>query len=110
MAATLERNGIDGKGTPSNVPPKEVIHCSGCETSHTLSFTDDEIRMVGSENNLDKMRRTAIELIKKEHPDHSRKFYLWKAVGAGPECRWEEADRLAAWAKLVAGIWLVIHK
>lgn len=100
MAATLERNGIGGKGTPSNVPPKEVIHCTSCETSYTLSLTDDEIRMVGSENNLDKMRRTAIELIKKEHPDHFRKFYLWKAIGAGPECCWEEADRLAARAKL----------
>lgn len=101
MAATLERNGIDGKSTPSNVSAKEVIRCSaGCETSYTLSFTDDEIRMVGSENNVDKMRRTAVELIKNAHPDHIRKFYLWKAIGTGPECRWEEADRLAAWARL----------
>ena len=98
MAATLERNRKDGKATPSNVPPREVIRCSfgGCETSYTLSFTDDGIRMVGSENNVDKMRRTAGDLIKKEHPDHFTKIYLWKAIGAGPECRWFEADSLAA--------------
>jgi hypothetical protein len=56
--------------------------------------------MVGAENNVDKMRRTAVDLIKNEHPDHFTKIYLWKAVGTGPECRWFEADSLAARAAL----------
>lgn len=98
MPAMLERNGKDGKPTPSNLPPKEVIHCSldGCEISYTLSYTDDEFRMVGTENNVDKMRRTAIELAENEHSTHLTKTYLWK----GPERGWLEADSLAARAAL----------
>ena len=104
MAATLDRNGKDGKKPviDSGVPSREVIRCplGGCETSYTLSYTNDEIRMVGTENNVDKMRRTAVELIKNGHADHSTKIYLWKAVGSGPECRWFEADSPAARAAL----------
>jgi len=49
MAAMLERNEKVGKTTPSNLRRKELIHrpFSGCETSYTFSFADDEVRMVG---------------------------------------------------------------
>jgi len=102
MAAMLERTGKDGKPTPGNLPPKEVIGCphDGCEFSYTLFYTDDENRMVGPEKNLDKMRRMAAELVQNEHPAHFTKTYLWKAIGKGHECRWFEADSPAARAAL----------
>jgi hypothetical protein len=98
MPAMLERNGKDGKPTPSNIPPQEVIHCSrdGCKTSYTLSYTDDEYYMHGSELNVDKMRRLATEIADNEHPAHFTQNYLWK----GPERGWLEADSLAARAAL----------
>jgi hypothetical protein len=98
MAAMLERNGKDGKPTPSNVPPRELIRCphDGCETSYTISYTDDEHYVRGSEMNVDKMRRTATDLVRNEHSAHSTKIYLWK----GPERCWLEADSLAARAAL----------
>jgi hypothetical protein len=102
MAAMLERNGKDGKPTPANLPQREVVHChnSGCEVSYTLFYTDDENHTVGSVRNLDKLWTSAVELIKSEHPPHFTKTYLWKAIGAGPECRWVEADTQAARAAL----------
>ncbi len=64
MAAMLERNGKDGKATPSNVPPREVVRCphGGCEISYTLSYTDDENFMRGSEKNVTTMTRMAANL------------------------------------------------
>ena len=96
--ATLQRNGADGKATPSNLPPREVIRCpdSGCGFSYMLFYTDAEIQMVGPEKNIDTMRRTAADLIRNQHPPHFTNTYLWKAIGTGPECHWVEADSLAA--------------
>lgn len=98
MAATLERNGKDGKPTPSNIPPKIVIRCwhAGCETSYTLSYTDDEHYMGRTELNVDNMRRFASEIVDNEHPAHFTHNCLWK----GPERGWLEADSLAARAAL----------
>jgi hypothetical protein len=97
MTAMLEL----GKSN-SNLPAREVITCAhtGCEFSYTLSYTDDEIRMAGTEKNVEKMRRMAVEIIGDAHPPHLTKTYLWKAVGQGPECRWMEADSAAARAAL----------
>ena len=102
MAAMLERNAKDRKAAPSNVPPREVIHCPlrGCKTSYTLSFTENEFRMVGSETNMGRMRSTAVELIRGEHPFHFTKTYLWKAMEVGPKCGWCAADSLVAYAAL----------
>jgi hypothetical protein len=102
MAAMLERNGKDGKPIPGNLPAKEVIRCphDECEFSYTLFYTDDEDRMVGSEKSLVKMQRMAVDLIKNEHPPHFTKAFLWKAIGAGPDCHWREADSPAARAAL----------
>src|SRR5580704_13229819 len=98
MAAMLERNGKDGKPTPGNLPRREDVHChhDECEFSYTLFYTDDENHAVGSVKNVDKMWASAVELIKNDHPFHLTKIYLWKAIGAGPECHWVEADSLAA--------------
>jgi hypothetical protein len=102
MPAVLERNEKDGKPISSNVPPREVIRClhEGCEFSYTLSYTDAENYMHGSEKNTDRMLRMAAELVQREHPTHLTRIYLWKAVGRGPECRWFEADSSAARAAL----------
>lgn len=102
MAAMLERNGKDGKPTPSNLPAREVIRCAQdrCDCSYTLCYTDDEYRMVGAENNVDKMHRTVVDLVSNTHPGHSTKVYLWKAIRKGPECGWLEADSLAVRAAL----------
>jgi hypothetical protein len=102
MAAMLERNGRNGKPSPSNLPHREIVHChrDDCESSYTLFYTDVEDYAVGSVKNVYKMRASAVELIRNDHPSHFTKTYLWKAIGAGPECRWVEADSLAARAAL----------
>lgn len=99
MGASLDINGQDGKPTVvSNIPAQKAIRCpyNGCEISYTLSYTGDEYRMVGSENNVAIMERKAVKLIEKEHPVHSTKTFMWKAIGNGPECEWRAADSLAA--------------
>jgi hypothetical protein len=82
----------------SGLPRQEVIRCphDGCEMFYTLSYTDAENRIVGSENDVDKMKRMAADIIKNEHPPHFINNYLWKAIGTGPECHWVEADSVAA--------------
>lgn len=65
----LEQNGRDGKATSNDLMIREVISCpfGDCESSYTLSYTLEEIRTVGAEKNVDKMRRTATDEIEKEH-------------------------------------------
>jgi hypothetical protein len=82
----LERNGTNGKATPSNVPPREVIRCphDGCEISYTLSYTDDENYISGSERNVDRMRRMAAELVQNgrvAHPLRSKGWGSFLVVG-----------------------------
>jgi hypothetical protein len=96
MSAMLERNRTSGKAVPSNIPPRQLLRCAECDASYTLSFTDDEFRLVGDERNDERLRRTALEKIADEHPAHFTATFMWKAVGGGPECRWLEADSIAA--------------
>jgi hypothetical protein len=75
------------------------LHCPvpECNVSYTLAYNSEEaLRMVGAERNDDRMRRTALEEIEGSHPTHFTNTYMWKAVGNGPECRWMEADTMAA--------------
>lgn len=94
MAATLERTGKDEKPIPSNLPAREIIPCSDseCEFSYTLSYTQEESFLSGTELNIARMRRLAVALIEREHPTHLTKSFLWK----GPERGWLEADLIAA--------------
>jgi hypothetical protein len=94
MAAMLERHARDGKPTPSNIPAKEIIPCSNteCPFSYTLSYTEDEHFLSGTELNTAKMRRLAVALIEKADPAHNTKNYIWK----GAERGWVEADSMAA--------------
>ena len=94
MAATLEQNRRDGKATPNDLKIREVISCpfGDCESSYTLSYTLEEIRTVGAEKNVDKMRHTAADEIKKEHSAHFTVAFLWRTIGRGPECGWFKAD------------------
>jgi hypothetical protein len=98
----LVQHRIDERPTPSNVPAREVIHCSqnDCGLVYTLFYADSENGMVGSVKNTDRMWASAVELIKSSHPTHATKTYLWKAIGPGPECHWVEADTQAARAAL----------
>lgn len=98
MGATLILNGQDGKPLEDHgiQPPStsEVIRCNGagCEISYTLVYGNSEIRTHRNENVPDLLRRTATELLSKNHPAHLTKTYLWK----GPEKGWKEADSIAA--------------
>jgi hypothetical protein len=94
VAAMLERNATDGKATPSNIPPREVVRCphEGCEVSYTLSYTDEENYLHGTGKNVESMRHTATERVRNQHPVHFTRTYLWKGAGRG----WVEADSLAA--------------
>jgi hypothetical protein len=97
MTAMLDRKWSEVKSS-SNLPLRADLHCpfAGCNVSYALSYTDDEFRVIGKETNEDRMRRMALDQIKKDHPAHLTVTFLWKAVGQGPECRWSEADSLAA--------------
>jgi hypothetical protein len=55
--------------------------------------------MVGNENNIDKMRRTAIDHSERA-PRSFHKGLFVETMGTGPECSWFEADSLAARAAL----------
>jgi hypothetical protein len=97
MAALLSRSGADGKpyGNPG-LPVNETLTCSvgACSISYVLSYGQVENRMVGSENNLDIMRRKAQELIVERHPHPAfDETYVW----GGPEKGWldKEAARAA---------------
>jgi len=78
--------------------PREVIRCPHhtCETSYTISYTADGNYTRGTEMNVDKMRRTATDILRYDYPTHSTRTHLWK----GPERCWLEADSLAARAAL----------
>jgi hypothetical protein len=93
---TLER----GKPTPSNIPERETIKCPDCEMPYTLAYTNEEYRVTGSESNVERMQRLAREIIAEEHPTHSTRLFMWKAIGDGPLCHWVEADSMAARAAL----------
>jgi hypothetical protein len=93
MPAMLERNGPDRKAVPSNM---QLLRCAKCKASYTLSFTDDEFRLVGEEWNDERLHRMALEKIADEHPAHFTAAFMWKAVGGGPEFRWLEDDSIAA--------------
>jgi hypothetical protein len=93
MPAMLERNGPDRNPVPSNM---QLLRCTECHASYTLSFTDDEFRLVGDEWNDERLHRMALEKIADEHPAHSTAVFMWKAVGGGLEFGWLEADSIAA--------------
>jgi hypothetical protein len=95
MPAMLERNGTDRKAVPSDTQ-SQLLRCAECKASYTLSFTDDEFRLVGDEWNDERLHRMALEKIADEHPAHFTAKFMWKAVGVGPEFRWLEADSIAA--------------
>ena len=96
MPATLERNGTEGEAVPSNISSKQLLRCAKCKASYTLSFTEDEFRLVGDEWNDERLRRMALEKIADEHPAHFTATFVWKAISGGPECRWLETDSIAA--------------
>jgi hypothetical protein len=95
MPAMLERNGTDRKAVPSG-SQSQLLRCAECKASYTLSFTDDEFRLVGDEWNDEKLHRMALEKIADEHPAHFAATFIWKVVGGGPEFRWLEAGSIAA--------------
>jgi hypothetical protein len=93
--ASLELHPKDARPTPSNLPARELIACpeSECGICGTLSYIDAENCMIGEENNLEVMRRTAKVLMAKDHPHLSLGFYVW----GGPRKGWldKEAARVA---------------
>jgi hypothetical protein len=95
MPAMLQRNGTDREAVPSDIQ-RQLLRCTECQASYTLSFTDDEFRLVGDEWNDERLRRMALEKIADEHPAHFTAAFMWKAVGGGPEWDWFGADSIAA--------------
>jgi hypothetical protein len=92
MAAILSRSGADGKpfGNPG-LPVNETLTCSigACSISYILSYGQSENRIVGTENNLDILRRSAKELIAERHPHPALDdTYVW----GGPEKGWLDKE------------------
>lgn len=103
MAAMLTQDLTDGKRIESGLPHNERCCCSrrGCGSAYTLSYSDGEYHMLGgSEHNVARMRRLALEVIEINHPDHSVRTYLWKAISQGLGCHWVAADSAEARATL----------
>ena len=59
---------------------------------YTISYTKEETFLVGTGQNVARMRRLAVTLIEKAHPFHHTKDFIWK----GAERGWMEADSIAA--------------
>lgn len=86
MAATLQKNGSDGKPiTHPGLPPNEIVECSirGCPISYTLAYGKVEVHRLDSAIHL--MRRNAAELILNSHPHPlgRQECYWWSEPERG---------------------------